>query len=104
MAELYESGAYRDANRTWHAEDSAWKAQHIENIIRKNDIPASTICEVGCGAGNILVSLSSAFPQSQLYGYEISPLSAIGGRRLSCLSGVAAGPVMPESRKRPFTA
>jgi len=69
---MYESGAYAEHNPTWHEEDAPWKARHIEQIIHKNHVPHATICEVGCGTGEILLSLSAAFPGSRLTGYEIA--------------------------------
>jgi 2-polyprenyl-3-methyl-5-hydroxy-6-metoxy-1,4-benzoquinol methylase len=73
MSDIYKSGAYRHSNPTWHTEDSPWKAAHIERMVRKNHVPANTICEVGCGAGEILACLAAAFPQTQFHGYEVSP-------------------------------
>jgi cyclopropane fatty-acyl-phospholipid synthase-like methyltransferase len=69
---LYESGAYALTNPTWHEEDAPWKAGHIEDILRNNDVPSTSICEVGCGTGEILLNLSKRFPESQLCGYEIA--------------------------------
>lgn len=72
MKHLYESGAYAERNPTWHEEDAPWKARHIEDIIRRNDLPSGSICEVGCGTGEILLNLSKAFPESHITGYEIA--------------------------------
>lgn len=72
VKELYESGAYAQKNPSWHEEDAPWKARHIEDIIRTNHIASRSICEVGCGTGEILLNLSRQFPESQLCGYEIS--------------------------------
>src|SRR5215207_606284 len=73
MSDIYKSGIYKHNNPTWHVEDSPWKAAHIERMLRRNEISPSTICEIGCGAGEILVCLASAFPQTQFHGYEVSP-------------------------------
>jgi hypothetical protein len=73
MDETYKDGAYKSSNPTWHVEDSPWKARQIETILRRNNVPTKTICEVGCGAGEILVQLQRTFPSSQFFGYEISP-------------------------------
>lgn len=73
MKEIYESDVYADRNPTWHEEDAPWKARHIENIIKKNQLSFETICEVGCGTGEILLNLEKAFPDARLSGYEISP-------------------------------
>ncbi|MFB9948309.1 class I SAM-dependent methyltransferase [Rhizobium puerariae] len=73
MKEIYEGNLYAERNPTWHEEDSPWKAKHIEGIIRKNGLSFQTICEVGCGTGEILLNLERSFPQARLFGYEISP-------------------------------
>ncbi len=73
MKEMYETEVYGEKNPTWHEEDSPWKARHIEEMIRRNKIPADRICEVGCGTGEILLTLEKAFPAASLSGYEISP-------------------------------
>jgi len=74
MTMIYKDGTYYDKNPTWHAEDSPWKAKHIVEILKKNDIAPNSICEIGCGAGDILSCLSDSFGKGvQLSGFEISP-------------------------------
>ncbi len=73
MKEMYESDVYAEKNPTWHEEDSPWKAAHIERMIKKNRIPSSRICEIGCGTGEILLNLEKVFPSAMLSGFEISP-------------------------------
>jgi SAM-dependent methyltransferase len=70
---IYGDGAYLRKNPTWHAEDSPWKARHIEKILRRNGLVPRSVAEVGCGAGEILVQLQKAFPDSDYFGFEISP-------------------------------
>lgn len=70
---IYENGEYYDNNLTWHVEDSPWKADHIFNILSKNNITTKTIAEVGCGAGEILSQLSQKLPSVNFCGYELSP-------------------------------
>jgi cyclopropane fatty-acyl-phospholipid synthase-like methyltransferase len=70
---IYKDGAYLDKNQTWHVEDSPWKAKQILQIIRKNQLSPATICEIGCGAGEILSQLSAQLPETKFFGYEISP-------------------------------
>jgi hypothetical protein len=70
---VYEDGTYLDNNPTWHEEDSPWKAKKIEKILRKNNVDPSTICEVGCGAGEILNCLANDYGVNVIFsGYEIS--------------------------------
>ncbi len=74
MREIYEDGTYLARNPTWHEQDSAWKASHIARLIQRNDLRPSTVCEVGCGAGEILNQLSVMLGQAmRFWGYEISP-------------------------------
>src|ERR1700744_1309937 len=73
MREMYETDLYGGKNPTWHEEDAPWKARHIEEMIKRNKISVNRICEVGCGTGQILLTLEKAFPAASLSGYEISP-------------------------------
>jgi predicted RNA methylase len=70
---IYESGEYLEKNSTWHVEDSLWKAHQIHSILSKNKIESKTICEVGCGAGEILKQLSCKLLSVDFCGYELSP-------------------------------
>ena len=72
--EAYKDGSYLDNNPTWHEEDSSWKAQQITRILRTNNVVPETICELGCGAGEILKCLTTEFADNVMFsGYEISP-------------------------------
>ena len=71
---IYETGEYLKHNQTWHTEDSPWKAGNILRMLRKNLVEAHSVCEVGCGAGEILRQMSLKMPKdTQFYGYEVSP-------------------------------
>lgn len=72
--ELYIKGKYLKSNPTWHSEDASWKAQNILEIIRRNSLRPKSICEIGCGAGEILHQLYLQMSQDILFtGYEVSP-------------------------------
>src|SRR3990167_9246524 len=72
--EMYVSGEYLQNNPMWHAEESPWKAKQILKIMERNNIAPKTICEVGCGAGEILARLQHEMPvECEFLGYEISP-------------------------------
>ena len=71
--EIYTKGIYLENNPAWHAEDAPWKATYISSILKKNSLVPSSICEVGCGSGEILINLLSQFREAQYFGYEISP-------------------------------
>lgn len=73
MKEMYEGDLYAEKNPTWHEEDAPWKAGHVERMIKRNKIPCDSICEVGCGTGEILLTLEKAFAAASLSGYEVSP-------------------------------
>jgi cyclopropane fatty-acyl-phospholipid synthase-like methyltransferase len=70
----YTDGRYLAENPTWHTEDSAWKARQILRMLERNRIRPQTLCEVGCGAGDVLAQLQKGLEGScELHGYEISP-------------------------------
>jgi 2-polyprenyl-3-methyl-5-hydroxy-6-metoxy-1,4-benzoquinol methylase len=71
---IYETGEYVERNPTYHVEDSSWKARHILQLIQKNSLQPRTICEIGCGAGEILKQLQTQLPaDTEFVGYDISP-------------------------------
>ena len=72
--DLYTDGKYLENNPTWDVEDAHWKASLIHAMMQKHNLSPVTICEVGCGCGEILLQLQSKLPSStQFIGYEISP-------------------------------
>lgn len=70
---MYQSGEYLDKNPRWHAADSPWKAAQILKMIREQNLNPATVCEVGCGAGEILNRLHAELPAANFFGYEVSP-------------------------------
>lgn len=71
---IYETGEYVERNPTYHVEDSSWKAGHVLRLIQKNSLQPRTVCEIGCGAGEILNQLQSQLPaDTEFFGYDISP-------------------------------
>lgn len=72
--DIYKDGSYLQSNPTWHAEESPWKARHIIKILNDNKLKPSSICEIGCGSGEILRYLSTVSGNEVMFhGYEISP-------------------------------
>lgn len=72
--DLYRSGEYLRVHPTWHAEDSAWKAEQIARILRANGIQPRSMCDIGCGAGEVLRGLSGYVDGScALHGFDVSP-------------------------------
>ena len=45
-------------------------------MLKEYKIQPETICELGCGAGDVLRFLKASYPNSGLYGYDISPHAA----------------------------
>jgi len=76
MENIYSDGTYKEITRTWHTEDSAWKANQIMDAIKRKELYPAVVCEVGCGAGEILWELSRMLPEDvQLVGFEPSSLA-----------------------------
>ncbi|MFB3819938.1 MAG: methyltransferase domain-containing protein [Candidatus Methylomirabilales bacterium] len=72
--DVYTSGRYLEQNPQWHVEESPWKAQQILRMLQKNRLAPKTICEVGCGAGEVLKQLQERMgPECEFWGYEVSP-------------------------------
>ena len=75
MAEkLYTSGNYLEKNPGWHVEESPWKARQIMQMLTRNHLEPHTICEVGCGVGEVLKQLQEHMEDNCTFtGYDISP-------------------------------
>lgn len=72
---LYTSDAYlQRTGGTWHLEDAEFKAKYVDQLVTRNALEPTTVCEIGCGAGGVLKQLHDRWPVSvQFTGYEISP-------------------------------
>src|SRR5947209_6696699 len=71
---LYTSGQYLEKHPTWHSEESPWKVRHILPMLRRHHLTPNTICEVGCGAGEVLRLLQMRMSDTcTFWGYDISP-------------------------------
>ena len=74
LEELYTSGVYLEKNPNWHVEESPWKVQHIMPMMKRQHLMPETVCEVGCGAGEILKQLQENMEnECMFWGYDISP-------------------------------
>lgn len=74
METIYTDGTYLRNNPGWHVDDSPWKAKHVARMLERHAIVPATVCEIGCGAGEILRSLSTLLERgTRFVGYDISP-------------------------------
>ncbi len=74
--DLYVSGAYLERNPDWHVRESPWKALQVAQVLREHQLNPRTICEVGCGVGEVLAQLQHHLDEHcELWGYEVSPVA-----------------------------
>src|SRR5512140_1616730 len=72
--DFYSGGGYLNKHPEWHVGEASWKAGNILKILSRNKLQPLSLCEIGCGAGEILNQLHAAMPeQVNFAGYEISP-------------------------------
>lgn len=70
----YREGDYLEKVPEWHAGDSPWKAGKVLEILRRNAIVPRSLCDVGCGAGQVLAELQAGLGSDvRMVGYDISP-------------------------------
>lgn len=70
----YTDGDYQRRNPGWHVEHSPWKAGKIIEMLGRHGLRPESICEVGCGAGEILRQLKDRLNEPcRFVGYEVSP-------------------------------
>ncbi len=79
MDEIYNNKVYLSNNPDWHAEDAPQKAANVYSLLKQNNIPFKSVCEVGCGVGEILVQLDKLVNDKNInyFGFDISQ-DAIG--------------------------
>jgi cyclopropane fatty-acyl-phospholipid synthase-like methyltransferase len=80
---FYTSNQYMERNPTWDIEDSPWKAERIRALLDKAGVEPMRVCEVGCGAGRVLVSLATFYSQASFIGYDIAPAAAKFWKQIS---------------------
>ena len=74
MKNIYVDGEYIKKNPLYHVEDSPWKAQQILKMLNRHNLQIASVCEVGCGAGEVIRQLQLLVPGEIAFnGYEISP-------------------------------
>ncbi|MEO5644603.1 MAG: class I SAM-dependent methyltransferase [Bacteroidia bacterium] len=73
MNDIYNDETYLKNNPTWHEEGALFKTEKIISLLKRHSIPLKTICEIGCGSGEILVQLEKRLPaEIQFTGLDIS--------------------------------
>jgi len=71
---LYVDGEYLARNPGWHAEESGWKARQVLRMLSQNNVTPKTICDVGCGVGEVLKQLQAGLAsECRFWGYDVSP-------------------------------
>lgn len=71
---IYVDGEYLKRNPAWHIEEAAFKVRQVLKMVRKWRLRPKTICDVGCGAGEVLRLLQEKMEADCLFwGYDISP-------------------------------
>ncbi|MDD5135442.1 MAG: class I SAM-dependent methyltransferase [Phycisphaerae bacterium] len=73
MVDRYKDGTYISDNPDWDRHDASWKAGLVRNVLQKFSIEPKSVCDVGCGAGDMLLHLKQAYPDCDFTGYDISP-------------------------------
>ena len=70
----YTSGEYLEKNPTFHVERADFKASNVRKMLDKHHPAIESVCDLGCGAGEVLKLLASEPPIGKSFvGYELSP-------------------------------
>ena len=71
---IYMDGVYLEKNPLWHIDESPFKVRQILRMMKQNGMDPKTVCEVGCGAGEVLKLLQDTMDYTcRFQGYDISP-------------------------------
>lgn len=73
IEQRYLDGSYLQKNPNWDRADATWKADQVLKILTDHKVAPTSVCEIGCGSGDILRSLSSRLTAARLVGYDVSP-------------------------------
>lgn len=72
MSNMYENQIYLNKNKTWHQEDSLYKANIVIQMLRKTKIDFKNCLDIGCGAGLTTEILARRFKHASFHGNDIS--------------------------------
>src|SRR5690606_10341953 len=74
FTERYTDGAYLEQVADWHAADAKWKAGKVNALIERHRLAPASVCDVGCGAGEVLAHLRAGLGKGVRHaGFDISP-------------------------------
>lgn len=76
VEDRYFDGSYLTKNPDWDCQDSPWKAGLVQTVLSDFKIRPTSVCDVGCGAGDVLVNLRYHLPAASFFGFDISPQAA----------------------------
>jgi SAM-dependent methyltransferase len=72
--DIYMDGTYHERNPLWHLEESPWKAKLILRMLDQSQLAPTSMCDVGCGAGEVLRLLQENLGRDCVFwGYDVSP-------------------------------
>src|SRR6266567_8059604 len=70
----YTSGEHFQQVPGWHIEEAPWKVQHIMSMMKRHHLEPNTVCDIGCGSGEVLRLLQLHMSEAcTFWGYDISP-------------------------------
>jgi trans-aconitate methyltransferase len=73
-SDIYTNGEYARRNPTFAVEDSPWKARQVLEAIARLGLRPRRVCEVGCGAGEILRQVQLGLsPDVICDGFDVNP-------------------------------
>ncbi len=74
MNNVYKDGTYLKNNPTWHAEDASWKLGKLQQVLKRAKLTDAfkTVCDMGCGSGELIKLWAAEQPQMRFTGYDIS--------------------------------
>ena len=69
---MYENRVYLKNNKSWHQEDSLYKANQVSKTLERNQIKFKSCLDIGCGAGLTTEILAKRYKNSSFHGTDIS--------------------------------
>jgi len=78
MTDRYRSGRYAQDNPDWHEPDARHKARAVARMVNQCGLHPSTIADVGCGSGRVLLALKARLDAAgrdtiHYEGWDIAP-------------------------------